>query len=79
MLNQTLGYIMYSFYSICMQYRNDFYDFFIYLIFFAISYFNIVVLYLNERYLPNISIYILIANYKTKINIYNIFLKRYDI
>ena len=48
-INQTLGYIKYSIYSNFMQYRNDFYDFFVYLIFFAISYFNIVVLYLNER------------------------------
>ena len=40
---------MYSIYSICMQYRNDFYDFFVYFIFFAISYFNIVVLYLNDK------------------------------
>ena len=49
MINQTLGYIMYSIYSICMQYQNDFYDFFVYFLFFAISFFNIVVLYLNER------------------------------
>ena len=48
-INQTLEYIMYSIYSIFMQYRNDFYDFFVCFIFFAISYFIIVVLYLNER------------------------------
>ena len=28
-INQTLGYIMYSIYSIFMQYRNDFYDLFL--------------------------------------------------
>ena len=27
-INQTLGYIIYSIYSIFMQYRNDFYDIF---------------------------------------------------
>ena len=46
---------MYSIYSIFMQYRNIFYDFFVYFIFFATSYFNIVDLYLkinnNYKYL----------------------------
>ena len=51
-----------------MQYQNDFYDFFVYSIFFAISYFKIV-LDPNKREIIIISIYTQIANYKTKINI----------
>ena len=59
---------MCSIYIIFMQYRNDF---FLYLIFVAISYFNIVVLYLNKIKIKIISIYTQIANYETKIKNYN--------
>ena len=43
--------------------------FFVYLIFFVISYFNIVVLYLNERDITIVIIYTQIADDRTKIKI----------